>query len=124
MAGVKLDGAGAEKMKTIEQSLVTLQTIHGLVERMAMDVKNNKAAGATASSIKRIAVPLQGQLKGRFGPIADIVSAMILALGRGGGDQVRVRTAREYVGMLRQALDMATNRVKKDHSVEIEISKD
>ena len=124
MAGAKLDGAGAQKMKTIEESLVTIQTIHGLVERMAMDVKNKKTAGTTLSAIKRIAVPLQGQLKGQFGPIADIVSAMILGLGRGGGDQVRVRTAREYVGMMRQALDFATNKVKKDHSVDIKTSDD
>lgn len=124
MAGLKLDGAGAQKMKTIEESLVTVQTIHGLVERMAIEVKNNKGAGSIPSAVKRIAVPLQGQLKGHFGPIADIVSAMILALGRGGGDQVKVRSAREYVGMLRQALDFAQNKVKKDHSVEIEVSGD
>lgn len=124
MAGQKLDGAGAQKMKTIEEALVTIQTMHGLVERMAMEVKNKKPAGSLPSSIKRIAVPLQGQLKGHFGPIADIVSAMILGLGRGGGDQVRVRTAREYIGMMRQALDFATNKVKKEHSVDIEISAD
>ena len=35
MAGVKLDGAGAQKMKTIEEALKTLQTMHGMVERMA-----------------------------------------------------------------------------------------
>lgn len=124
MAGLKLDGAGAQKMKTIEEALMTVQTLHGLVERMAMDVKNNKTAGTTLGAIKRIAVPLQGQLKASFGPIGDIVAAMILGLGRGGGDQVKVRTAREYIGMLRQALDFATNKVKKEHSVEIEISKD
>ena len=36
MAGTKLDGAGAAKMKTLESALVDLQGLHGLVEQMAM----------------------------------------------------------------------------------------
>jgi hypothetical protein len=120
MAGVKLDGAGAQKMKTLEEAMVTLQTIHGHVERMAIEVKNQKGAGIIPSQIKRIAVPMQGQLKGQFGMIADMISAMILGSSRGGGDQQKVRVLREYVGQLRQALDMAATRVKTEHAVKIE----
>ena len=122
MAGVKLDGAGTQKMKTLEEALATMQTIHGHVERMAIEIKNQKGAGIIPSQIKRIAVPLQGQLKGQFGMIADQVSAMILGSSRGGGDQNKLRVLREYVGQIRQALDIAATRVKKDHAVEIETS--
>lgn len=118
---MKLDGAGVQKMKTIEQALATMQTIHGHVERLAIDVKNQRGAGIIPAQIKRIAVPLQGQLKGQFGMIADQVTAMILGSTRGGGgDQQKVRVLREYVGQIRQALDIAATRVKKDHAVEIE----
>jgi hypothetical protein len=122
MAGVKLDGAGAQKMKTIEEALKTLQTMHGMVERMAIEVKNQKGAGVIPQQIKRLATPLQGQLKGQFGLIADQVSAMILASGRGGGDQLKVRAMREYIGQIRQALEIAAAKVKDQHAVAIETS--
>lgn len=124
MAGVKLDGAGAQKMKTLEEALATMQTIHGHVERMAIDVKNQRGAGVIPQQIKRIATPLQGQLKGQFGMIADQVSAMILAAGRGGGEQTKVRAMREYVGQIRQALDIMCAKVKEQHAVPIEVSPD
>lgn len=120
MAGVKLDGAGAQKMKTIEEALKTLQTMHGMVERMALEVKNQKTSGTIPGQIKRIASPLQGQLKGQFGLIADQVSAMILAMGRGGGDQLKVRAMREYVAQIRTALEITANKVKEQHAVAIE----
>lgn len=115
--GSKLDGAGIEKLNTIEQALTTMQTIHGHVERMAMEVKGRRGAGVIPQQIKRIAGPLQGRLKGHFGMIADQLSSMIIALGRGGSDDVRVRTAREYVGQIRQSLDMATYKVQAAHTV-------
>jgi len=124
MAGVKLDGAGAQKMKTLEEAMSTMQTIHGHVERMAIDIKNQRGAGIIPSQIKRIATPLQGQLKGQFGMISDQVSAMIIGSSRGGGEQNRLRVLREYVGQIRQALGFAQTKVKKDHSVAIETSDD
>ncbi len=124
MAGTKLDGAGMAKMKTIEEALSTVQTIHGHVERMAVEVKNQKGAGVIPQQIKRIATPLQGQLKGQFGMIADQVSAMILATGRGGGEQTKVRALRESVAQIRQALEIAQAKVKEQHSVAIELSED
>ena len=124
MAGVKLDGAGAAKMRTLEDALGTLQTIHGQVERMAIDVKNNRGVGVTPGQIKRTAGPMQGQLKGQFGVIADQVTAMVLSMGRGGGEQAKVRMLREYVGQIRTALDMAQTKVKEHHAVAIEVSPD
>jgi len=122
MGATKLDGAGAQKMKTLEEALITLQTIHGLVERMAMEMKNKKPIGVMPMQLKRMAAPLVGQLKGQFGMIADQVSTMILVAGRGGGDQVKLRAYREHVAQIRTAIDMAANKVKKDHAVNIDIA--
>lgn len=124
MAGTKLDGAGAQKMKTLEDALTTVQTVHGLVERMAIDVKNQRGVGVTPGQIKRIATNLQGQLKAQFGLIADQVSAMIIAMGRGGGEQGKVRVLREGVAQLRTALEIAASKVKDQHSVKIESADD
>jgi hypothetical protein len=120
MAGVKLDGAGTQKMKTLEEALLTVAKIHGLVERMAIEVKNQRPVGVLPQQIKRIAAPLQGQLKGQFGMIADQMSAMILACGRSGPDNMKLRTLREYVGQVRTALDMAVTKTKEKHAEVIE----
>ena len=117
MAVSKLDGAGLQKLKTIEEAQATVQTIHGHVERMAMEVKNQRGTGVIPQQIKRIASPLHGQLKGQFGVIADLVSVMILTLGRGGNDQIRVRTMRECVAQIRQALEVAAYKVEEQHTV-------
>ena len=122
MASTKLDGAGAQKMKTLEEALVTLQSIHGLVERMAIELNNKKTLGVMPMQLKRMAAPLVGQLKGQFGMIADQVSTMILVAGRGGGDLVKLRAYREQVAQIRTAIDMAANKVKKDHAVNIDIA--
>lgn len=122
MAATKLDGAGAAKMKTLEDALVALQSIHGMVERMAMENKNQRPLGVMPMQLKRIAAPLVGQLKGQFGMIADQMSTMLLVAGRGGGDQLKVRAYREYVAQIRTAIEMAQKKVKKDHGVAIELA--
>ena len=123
MAGMKLDAAGASKMATIDQALTTLQRVHGMVERWALELKNkNRNSSSNANGIKRTLTPLQGQLKAQFGLIADQVSAMILSMGRGGGEQTKIRALREYVAQLRTALEINAAKVKTQHSVEIEIS--
>ena len=122
MGATKLDGAGAQKMKTLEEALVTLQTIHGMVERMAMEVQNQRTIGVMPQQLKRMAAPLVGQLKGQFGMIADQLSTMLLVAGRGGGDKLKVRAYREHVAQLRTAIEMAQSKVKKDHGVVIEIA--
>ena len=124
MAATKLDGAGAQKMKTIEEALMALQNIHGMVERMAIEIKRGGGVGVIPQQIKRSAAMLQGQLKGQFGMIADQFAAMILAVGRGGNDVTRLRSMREYVAQIRTALEIAANKVKEQHSVEIEMAGD
>ena len=111
-------------MKTLEEALTTLAQIHGMVERMAMDMKAGKNVSIVPTQVKRIAMPLQGQLKGQFGMIADQVSAMILNANRGGGDAVRLRTLREYVGQIRQLIEFAGTKVKVQHAVAIDMAPD
>jgi hypothetical protein len=122
MGATKLDGAGAQKMKTLEEALVTLQTLHGMVERMAMEVQNQRPIGVMPQQLKRLAAPLVGQLKGQFGMISDQLSTMLLVAGRGGGEKLKVRAYREHVAQIRTALEMAQSKVKKDHGVEIELA--
>ena len=74
--------------------------------------------------IRRAASPLIGQLKPQFGMLADGVTAMVLVATRGGNEQVKLRSLRESVASLRQQLDIAANKVKEHHSVEIEMSAD
>lgn len=118
MAGPKLDNAGAVKMKTLEEALAMVQTLHGLVERYAVDVKRKMPASTFPQQFKRQATPLVGQLKGQFGMISDQVAAMILAATRGGGgDQGRLRALREGVAQVRTALEIMQTRVKEQHTV-------
>jgi hypothetical protein len=124
MAATKLDGAGTQKMKTLEEALMALQSIHGMVERMGVEVKKGSSVGILPQQIKRSAGTLQGQLKGQFGLIADQVSGMVLAVGRGGSEQVRLRVSREYVAQIRTALEIAASKVKKEHSVDIDMAGD
>lgn len=124
MAATKLDGAGAQKMKAIEEALTGLQSIHGMVERMAIEIKRQGSIGILPQQIKRAAGMLQGQLKGQFGLISDQFAGMALAVSRGGSDTIRLRTAREYVAQIRTALEIAANKVKDTHSVDIEMAGD
>ena len=111
-------------MKTIEEALIGLQTIHGMVERMAIEIKRQRSAGIIPQQIKRNAAILQGQLKGPFELIADQFTAMALVIGRGGGDVARLRALREYVAQIRTSLELATKRVREQHTVPLELADD
>ena len=125
MAATKLDGAGAQKMKTLEEALLTLTKANAMVERAAVDMKANRPLGPLPLQLKRIFVPMQGQLKGQFGMIADQVANFILGMTRGGGgDQGKIRMMREGLAMIRQAIDFAATKVKNDHAVAIDIAPD
>ena len=119
MAGPKLDGAGTNKMKTLEEALESLQRLHGIVERMAMEVRAQKPTSAFGAQIRRAATPLVGQLKGQFGMISDLVTNLILVSTRGGGgDQAKLRSMREAIAQIRTALEIAVTRTKDQHTVE------
>lgn len=117
MAGLKLDGAGQAKMKTLEEAMIVHQRIHGLVEQYALAVKRQTPTGTFFTNLKRQLPVLGGMLKGQFGMITDIVSATTLAISRGSSEPTRIRQMREGVGQIGQALDIAVKQVIEKHAV-------
>lgn len=117
MAGVTLDNAGIQKMKTLEEALVMVQRLHGVVEQYALAMKQNKPTSLFGMQVKRALTPIVGLLKPQFGLISDQVAAMNLVASRGGAETAKLRMLREGVGQLRQALDIAVVRVKSNHAV-------
>ncbi len=118
MAGPKLDGAGQVRMVTLLEAQVMLQKCHGIVEGMAMDVKNSRPVSGGVNQFKRAATPLASKLKGQYGMISDTLISMILASSRGaGGDAVKVRTLREGIASVRQQLEIAEVQVMEKHAV-------
>ena len=122
MAGGALDGAGRAKVDTLEEAAAMLQRVHGMVERYALAVKQQAAAGPLQLQIKRALEPMVGLLKAQFGLVSDQVTAVILSMGRGGSDNTRVRALREGVAQLRTALEIAERKVREQHTKEVELA--
>ena len=120
MAGVKLDGAGIQKMKTIDEANILVARLHAIVELYALSLKQNKPTSLFGSQIKRALFPLVGLLKPQFGLIADQVAAVNLITSRGGSETAKIRVLREGVGAIRQALEIAAVRIKDNHAVKEE----
>lgn len=116
-AGPKLDGAGIQKMKTIDEANMQVQRLHGVVETYALALKRKQPTQLFSQQIKRQITPLVGMLKPQFGLIADQVAAMNLVAGRGGNEMTKLRILREGIGSLKQALEIAAVRVKENHMV-------
>lgn len=116
-AGPKLDGAGTVKLVTLNEALMKMQSVHGMVERMAVEVKGKKPIGPMAMQLKRLIVPLIGQLKAQFQLISDQLVGMNLVAGRGGGDELKIRAYREGVAQIRTQLEIAIVHVKDKHAV-------
>ncbi|HEX2778271.1 MAG TPA: hypothetical protein VHM30_02160 [Gemmatimonadaceae bacterium] len=116
--GPKLDGAGNVKLVTIHEAQAILQRCHGIVEGMALDVKNSRPIAGGVQQLKRASTPLIGKLKGQYGMIADVVVAMLLAATRGGGDAQKVRGMREGIASVRTQLEIAEAKVIEKHSLE------
>jgi hypothetical protein len=117
MAGVKLDGAGVQKLKTLDEATVQLQRLHGVVETYALALKRAQPTTQYSMRVKRALAPLVGLLKPQFGLISDQVAALNLVASRGGSEQTKIRILREGVGAIRQAIDIAVVRVKDNHAV-------
>jgi hypothetical protein len=115
MATPKLDGAGTAKMETLDAALSTLQTIHGIVEQMALSIRNGDSSTPHLQRIKRTSTPLVGALKGQFGMISDAVASMVLGSTRGASEQMRLRFLRENVASIRMQLEFAQKRVLELH---------
>lgn len=117
MAGVKLDSAGQNKLKTLDDALLLLQRIHGVVEQYAMALKRNQPTAAFVMNIRRQLPSLAANLKNQFGMISDQVTAVNLAASRGASEQVRLRGMREGVAQVKQAIEIAITQTKDKHKV-------
>ena len=117
MAGLKLDGAGQAKLKTLEDATAILQRIHALTEQYALAVKRQTSTGPFLMNLKRQFPALGGLLKGQFGMISDQVFAVTLAISRGSSEPTRIRQLREGVAQINQALEIATKQVIEKHAV-------
>lgn len=117
MAGLKLDGAGQVKMATLEEAMQMVTQLHGHVERMAVAMKSpNANTNLYVQAVRRVGQPLAAKLKGQFGMISDIVTGMLLASTRGGGDVTKLRALREGVAQTRVQLEIAMAQVKEKHA--------
>jgi hypothetical protein len=117
MAGPKLDGAGAVKMETLSSAHGLLARCHSIVEQIGVEVKGSRPITGYVQTLKRAAVPLASLLKGQYGMIADVVTAMLLAATRGGPDQMKLRSLREGIASVRMQLDIAEAKVLEKHAV-------
>lgn len=107
-------------MKTLDEALLLLQRINGLVEQYALAIKNNRPAGPFIQNIRRTLPSLSENLKGQFGMIAEQIMAVNLSVSRGASDAVRVRQLREGVAQIKQALEIAFAQTKDKHAVKEE----
>ena len=53
MAAFRLDGAGMAKIKTLDEALLLLQRINGLVEMYAMAIKRGQPGGPLLQNLRR-----------------------------------------------------------------------
>jgi len=114
---IVLDGAGQAKMSTLEEAILFLQRLHGLVERFAIAVRSGQETGSFRMQLQRTATPLAGMLKPQFGMIADQVMGFILITTRASADQSKLRGMREAVAQIRMQLEIAVTKVKEHHAV-------
>src|SRR5580704_18157499 len=107
MAGILLDGAGAAKMATLDTAITLLGRIHNLTEQFGLAIKQKAPTGQLISNIKRQLPSLAANLKNQFGMISDLVTAVNLSISRGASEEVRLRSLREGVAQIKQALEIA-----------------
>lgn len=121
MAGIRLDGAGQAKMTTLDDAVVIHQRLHSLVENYALYVKNNKPSGGVLQNIKRQFPLLGSKLKGQFGMISDLVTAVTMQATRGASEQMRVRQMREGIAAIRVQLEIAIAQTIAKHEVKDDV---
>jgi regulator of protease activity HflC (stomatin/prohibitin superfamily) len=104
-------------MKTLDDALLHLQRIHGIVEQYAIAVKRNQPASVFAMNLRRQLPTLAENLKAQFGMVAEQVTSLNLSTSRGSSENQRVRALREGVAQVRQALEIAATQTKERHAV-------
>lgn len=116
MAGSQLDAAGMARMKTLEDALLLLQRLHGLVEAYALAVKRGTSTSALMMNLRRQFPTLAENLKAQFGMLSDQVTSVLVTSTRGASEAMRVRNLREGVAQIRQAIDIAMTQTRTRYS--------
>ena|SRR5215207_4055587 len=118
MAGLKLDSAGQAKLRILDDALLLLQRINGIVEQYALALKREQPTSVYIQNIRRQLPSLAENVKGHFGTIADLILSVNLASSRGSSEAMRLRSLREGVSQIRQAIETAMTQTKARHAVD------
>jgi hypothetical protein len=117
MAGLILDSAGTIKMKVLDDALLLVQRINALNELYAVNAKKGTPSASIIQNIKRQLVTLAANLKNQFGMISDAVTNVYVSSSRGASDANRVRTIREGLAQIKQAIEIGMAQTKDKHAV-------
>ena len=117
MAGMILDSGGTIKMKALDDALLLLQRINGLVENYALNAKKGVPSAGIIQNIKRQLTTMAANLKNHFGMISDLVTNVYINSSRGSNDQTKVRTLREGLAQIKQAIEIGTVQTIAKHQV-------
>jgi hypothetical protein len=117
MAGLILDSAGTIKMKVLDDALLMVQRLNGLVENYAISAKKGVPAPAIVQNIKRQLVTLAANLKSQFGMISDQVTNVYVSSSRGASDAGRVRALREGLAQIKQGVEIGMTQTIAKHQV-------
>ena len=116
-AGPKLDGPGTVKLVALREAQMKMSAVHSMVERMAAEVRGGKGIGPMGMQLKRLMVPMIGQLKMQFQLISDQLVGMNLIAGKGGADALKIKMYREGVANIRTQIEIAIVQTIDKHAV-------
>jgi hypothetical protein len=116
----KIDATGTVKLKTLDEALLLLQRVHGIVEQYAVAYKRGQPTSAYVMNLRRQLPSLAANLKAHFSLIADEVLALNLATSRGASEQTRVRLLREGVARIRTSMEIAAIQTRAKHQADDE----
>jgi hypothetical protein len=117
MAGMILDSSGTIKMKVLDDAVLAMQRLNGLVENYAISAKKGVPAPAIVQNIKRQLVTLAANLKTHFGMISDQVTNVYISSSRGASDAGRVRSLREGLAQIKQGIEIGMVQTIAKHQV-------
>lgn len=113
----KVDAVGTVKLKTLDEALLLLQRVHGIVEQYAVAYKRSQPTSSYVMNLRRQLPTLAANLKAHFSLISDEVLALNLTTSRGASEQTRVRLLREGVARIRTNMEIAAIQTRTKHQV-------
>jgi hypothetical protein len=108
---------GTVKMKVLDDAMTLLHRINALNEQMGQNAKRGMSNASQLQTVKRYLNQLAANLKAQFGMISDAVTNLYVQSSRGSSDAVRIRTIREGLAQIKQAIDIGYTQTKEKHAV-------